>query len=101
VPGLLSLPTEKNLGTAVANGSNDLVPSWAKLTQRVAVKVDRPVPHLLGDSHMSPKQQRKFRGIRRVNRRPRGWARWFRDGLLELEPRGGMRLRLAINCGRS
>ena len=50
---------------------------------------------------MSPKQQRKFRGIRRVNRRPRGWARWFRDGLLDLEPRGGMRLRLAINCSRS
>jgi hypothetical protein len=49
---------------------------------------------------MSPKQQRKFRGIRRVNRRPRGWARWFRDGLLDMEPRGGMRLRLALNSTR-
>jgi hypothetical protein len=50
---------------------------------------------------MSPKQQRKFRGIRRLNRRPRGWSRWFRDGLLELEPRGGMRVRLAISGTRS
>jgi hypothetical protein len=49
---------------------------------------------------MSPKQQRKFRGIRRVNRRPRGWGRWFRDGLLDFEPRGSMRLRLALNCTR-
>jgi hypothetical protein len=50
---------------------------------------------------MSPKQQRKFRGVRRVNRRPRGWARWFREGLLDFEPRGSMRLRLALTPPRS
>ena len=49
---------------------------------------------------MSPKQQRKFRGIRRVNRRPRGWGRWFRDGLFDLEPRGSVRLRLALHNTR-
>ncbi len=49
---------------------------------------------------MSPKQQRKFRGIRRGNRRPRGWARWLRDGFLDFEPRGGMRLRLIVNGSR-
>ncbi len=53
-----------------------------------------------GELAMSPKQQRKFRGIRRVNRRPRGWARWFRDGFLDMEPRGSMRLRLALNSPR-
>jgi hypothetical protein len=52
------------------------------------------------NSHMSPKQQKKFRGVRRVNRRPRGWARWFREGLLDFEPRGGMRLRLALTPPR-
>ena len=31
---------------------------------------------------MSPKQQRKFHGIRRrSSHRPRAWARWLRDGV--------------------
>jgi hypothetical protein len=41
---------------------------------------------------MSPKQARKFHGIRRNGRR-RGWTRWFRDGALEPETRGGARQR--------
>jgi hypothetical protein len=42
---------------------------------------------------MSPKQRRKFRGSRRGNRRPRDWTRWFREGVLEAESRGSLRLR--------
>lgn len=41
---------------------------------------------------MSPKQQRKFHGIRRSVRRPRNWVRWFRDGLLETDPPRSVRL---------
>ena len=45
---------------------------------------------------MSPKQRRKFRGSRRVSRRPREWTRWFREGVLDLEPRGSVRLRSTL-----
>jgi hypothetical protein len=41
---------------------------------------------------MSPKQARKFHGIRRSDRR-RGWTRWFREGVIEAEARGGARQR--------
>jgi hypothetical protein len=41
---------------------------------------------------MSPKQARKFHGIRRGDRR-RGWTRWFREGVLENEARSGARQR--------
>lgn len=36
---------------------------------------------------MSPKQQRKFHGIRRSPRRGRDEWRWFREGFQELEAR--------------
>ena len=44
---------------------------------------------------MSAKQRRKGRGSRRESRRPRGWTRWFREGLLEEEV-GGVRLRTTL-----
>ena len=49
---------------------------------------------------MSPKQQRKFRGFRRGFRRPRDWTRWFREGMLDAEPRGSVRLRTTLSGGR-
>jgi hypothetical protein len=45
---------------------------------------------------MSPKQRRKFRGARRGNRRPRDWTRWFREGVLDPESRGSLRLRTIL-----
>lgn len=45
---------------------------------------------------MSPKQRRKFRGVRRGSRRLRDWTRWFRDGVLDPEPRGSFRLRTLL-----
>jgi|GEM_PF-1170145 hypothetical protein len=45
---------------------------------------------------MSAKKRRKIQGIRREFRRPRGWTRWFRDGLLESGPMGGVRLRTTL-----
>ena len=45
---------------------------------------------------MSPKQRRKFRGFRRDSRRPREWTRWFREGVLESEARGSLRLRTIL-----
>lgn len=45
---------------------------------------------------MNPKQRRKLQGIRREFRRPRGWTRWFREGLLDAEPAGGVRLRTTL-----
>ena len=45
---------------------------------------------------MSPKQRRKFRGSRQGNRRPRDWTRWFREGVLDAESRGSLRLRTIL-----
>ncbi len=45
---------------------------------------------------MSPKQRRKFRGSRRLSRRPRDWTRWFREGMLDIGPRGSLRLRTML-----
>jgi hypothetical protein len=45
---------------------------------------------------MSSKQQHKFRGIRRITRRSREWARWYRQGLFDLEVPRSARLRLLI-----
>ncbi len=45
---------------------------------------------------MSAKQRRKVYGIRRETRRPRGWTRWFHEGMLEAENTGGVRLRTTL-----
>jgi hypothetical protein len=45
---------------------------------------------------MSAKKRRKVYGIRRETRRPRGWTRWFNEGLLEAESGGGVRLRTVL-----
>ena len=59
-----------------------------------------PVVRILEASDMSPKQQRKFRGFRRNFRRPRDWTRWFREGVLDAEPRGSVRLRTTLSGAR-
>jgi hypothetical protein len=45
---------------------------------------------------MSAKKRRKVHGVRREHRRPRGWTRWFRDGLFDEGPMGGVRLRTTL-----
>jgi len=45
---------------------------------------------------MSAKRRRKVYGVRRETRRPRGWTRWFNEGLLEAEAGGGVRLRTVL-----
>ena len=46
---------------------------------------------------MSSKQRRKLYGIRRERRRPRGWTRWFHEGLIEAEAaQAGVRLRTIL-----
>jgi hypothetical protein len=47
---------------------------------------------------MSAKQRRKLYGIRRETRRPRGWTRWFNEGMLnsDSEPAGSVRLRTTL-----
>lgn len=46
---------------------------------------------------MSSKQRRKLYGIRRERRRPRGWTRWFNEGLIEAESAAhGVRLRTVL-----
>jgi hypothetical protein len=45
---------------------------------------------------MSAKKRRKIYGVRRETRRPRGWTRWFNEGLLEAEMAGGIRLRTVL-----
>jgi hypothetical protein len=45
---------------------------------------------------MSAKQRRKLRGVRREFRRNREWTRWYREGLLDSEPQGGVRLRTTL-----
>jgi hypothetical protein len=41
---------------------------------------------------MSAKKRRKVFGVRRETRRPRGWTRWFHEGLFESETAGSVRL---------
>jgi len=48
------------------------------------------------EATMSAKQRRKVYGVRRESRRPRGWTRWFHEGLLEAEPAGSVRLRTVL-----
>jgi hypothetical protein len=46
---------------------------------------------------MNARQRRKVHGVRREHRRPRGWTRWFREGLLDAEPVvGSVRLRTTL-----
>ena len=46
---------------------------------------------------MSSKQRRKLYGVRRERRRPRGWTRWFHEGLMDTEGSGGgVRLRTIL-----
>ena len=42
---------------------------------------------------MSAKKRRKVNGMRRETRRPRGWTRWFNEGLFEIDVAGSVRLR--------
>ncbi len=45
---------------------------------------------------MSSKKRRKLYGVRRETRRPRGWMRWFNEGLLETDAAGSIRLRTVL-----
>ena len=45
---------------------------------------------------MSAKKRRKVNGMRRETRRPRGWTRWFNEGLFEIDPAGSVRLRSVL-----
>jgi hypothetical protein len=47
---------------------------------------------------MSAKKRRKIYGVRRETRRPRGWTRWFNEGLLETDMAGGVRLRTVLGA---
>jgi hypothetical protein len=40
-------------------------------------------------------KSRKFPGVRRAQR-PRHWARWYREGVLEPEARASVRLRRTL-----
>jgi hypothetical protein len=53
-------------------------------------------PLLPSEAIMSAKKRRKVFGVRRETRRPRGWTRWFHEGLLEAEPAGSVRLRTVL-----
>jgi hypothetical protein len=45
---------------------------------------------------MNAKKRRKVFGVRRETRRPRGWTRWFHEGLFEAEAAGSIRLRTVL-----
>lgn len=45
---------------------------------------------------MSAKQRRKLYGVRRESKRPRDWARWYREGLLETDIPSSVRLRTTL-----
>jgi hypothetical protein len=48
------------------------------------------------EATMSAKKRRKIYGVRRETRRPRGWTRWFQEGLFESEPHGSIRLKTVL-----
>jgi hypothetical protein len=45
---------------------------------------------------MSAKKRRKVYGVRRETRRPRGWTRWFNEGLFDIDLPGSVRLRSVL-----
>ena len=45
---------------------------------------------------MSAKKRRKVYGVRRETRRPRGWTRWFNEGLFDMDLAGSIRLRSVL-----
>jgi hypothetical protein len=72
-------------------------PSVFQLLQEEAVRESRPPrPLFPKEANMSAKQRRKVYGIRRETRRPRGWTRWFHEGMLEAENTGSVRLRTTL-----
>jgi hypothetical protein len=62
------------------------------------LEVDQIISPLLpSEASMSAKKRRKVFGVRRETRRPRGWTRWFNEGLFEAEAAGGsVRLRTVL-----
>jgi hypothetical protein len=42
---------------------------------------------------MSAKKRRKAYGVSRETRRPRGWTRWFNEGLFDKDLTSSIRLR--------
>ena len=48
------------------------------------------------EATMSAKKRRKIYGVRRETRRPRGWTRWFQEGLFETESSNSIRLRTTL-----
>ena len=55
-----------------------------------------PSPNRPEEATMSPKKRRKIYGVRRETRRPRGWTRWFLEGLMETESSGSVRVRTVL-----
>ena len=53
-------------------------------------------PFLPTEWTMNAKKRRKVFGVRRETRRPRGWTRWFHEGLFEAEASGSIRLRTVL-----
>jgi hypothetical protein len=63
------------------------------------VIMELPLQHPVSippEAIMSAKRRRKIYGVRRESRRPRGWTRWFQEGLLETESAGSIRLRTVL-----
>jgi hypothetical protein len=61
------------------------------------LEVDQIISPLLpSEAIMSAKKRRKVFGVRRETRRPRGWTRWFNEGLFEAEASGSIRLRTVL-----
>jgi len=48
------------------------------------------------EATMNAKKRRKIYGVRRETRRPRGWTRWFLEGLFGAEIPGSIRLRTIL-----
>ena len=55
-----------------------------------------PVVLFPTEATMSAKKRRKIYGVRRETRRPRGWTRWFQEGLFETESANSIRLRTVL-----
>jgi hypothetical protein len=58
----------------------------------LAVNTSRLLPT---EPTMSAKKRRKVYGVRRETRRPRGWTRWFNEGLFDFDA-GSIRLRSVL-----
>ena len=89
------LPKEANLARRKRNSLPAPIP-WHSTCDVEYTEGQKCPVFFPTEAAMSAKKRRKVYGVRRETRRPRGWTRWFNEGLLDLDVAGSVRLRSVL-----